>query len=158
MSEFDIYDNSDRDTIKQLQARVTELEALLEKQGELMKKDRLQIVEQSERVKELEASQIHRWPNIITELKARVKELEAERERAYKDAGDLCLSLYKKHFYEEGNDFGLCDSIVGIISQLDNMSCSMVSQARVKELETAIKTADPIELGRIKNELEKGEG
>ena len=29
---------------------------------------------------------------------------------------------------------------------------------RVKELETAIKTADPIELGRIKNELEKGEG
>ena len=89
---------------------------------------------------------------------SRVKELEAERERAYKDAGDLCLSLYKKHFYEEGNDFGLCDSIVGIISQLDNMSCSMVSQARVKELETAIKTADPIELGRIKNELEKGEG
>jgi len=29
-------------------------------------------------------------------------------------------------------------------------------QARVKQLETAIKTADPIELGRIKGELEKG--
>jgi len=28
---------------------------------------------------------------------------------------------------------------------------------RVKELETAIKTADPIALGKIKNELEKEE-
>ena len=30
-------------------------------------------------------------------------------------------------------------------------------EARVKELETAIKTADPIALGKIKNELENGE-
>jgi len=39
--------------------------------------------------------------------------------------------------------------------QSQTMEEFLATETRVKELETAIRTADPIELGRIKTELEK---
>ncbi|PJE79289.1 hypothetical protein CI610_01754 [invertebrate metagenome] len=44
---------------------------------------------------------------------------------AHIEASSLALWLWKIHWKDESPNFELCDSVEGIISQIDNMVCSL---------------------------------
>ena len=55
-----------------------------------------------------------------------------EGEKAIKELADakryaesLALSLWAKHYMQESPDFELCDSVAGVISQIDNMTTGL---------------------------------
>ena len=48
-----------------------------------------------------------------------------ENDVSYREASALAIFLVKKHF-SDNEDFFLCDSTSGVISQIDNMVCGLV--------------------------------
>lgn len=58
--------------------------------------------------------------DIIEEL--RIARIEAE---------SLAVALHARHYKEDSPDFGLCDSVGGIISQIDNMACGLIKNKKV---------------------------
>ena len=68
----------------------------------------------------------------IQQLKAAQKELREEQRLCMLEASGLANSMFKKHFSHErhyASDevvWGLCDSVRGVISQIDNMASGLV--------------------------------
>ena len=44
---------------------------------------------------------------------------------AKREAESLALSLWEKHYKEYAPNFELCDSVAGVISQIDNMTTGL---------------------------------
>lgn len=82
--------------------------------------------------------------NRITKIKAMIERPEAlnvrplytsppkpettqDQDLAYVEASSLALSLHKKFYEKVSPHFELCDSTAGIISQIDNMVCTLVT-------------------------------
>ena len=68
---------------------------------------------------------VHREPqwaaSRVQEGEKAIKELaDAKRE-----AESLALSLWANHYMQESPDFELCDSVAGVISQIDNMTTGL---------------------------------
>lgn len=51
---------------------------------------------------------------------------KAEYERAKREASDLATWLWKKHYQQDAPNWGLCDTAAGILTQIDNMVCTLV--------------------------------
>lgn len=69
-----------------------------------------------------------------------IEKLQAENAAAHREATTLAMALWKRHYRAESPNFGLCDSVAGIISQIDNMTAGMSNdlatlRQRVAELE-----------------------
>ena len=47
---------------------------------------------------------------------------------AKREAESLALGLWEKHYKEESPNFGLCDSVAGVISQIDNMAAGLYKE------------------------------
>jgi hypothetical protein len=47
-------------------------------------------------------------------------------EEAKREAESLAMSLWKKFYQEDSPNFELCDSVAGVISQIDNMTCGLI--------------------------------
>ena len=55
----------------------------------------------------------------------RVRELEAHLGEAKREAESLAMSLWKKYYKKDSPRFELCDSVAGVISQIDNMTTGL---------------------------------
>jgi len=55
---------------------------------------------------------------------------------AMREASDLAMWLFKKHYANKPDsvEFSLCDSPVGVISQIDNMVCGLVDPCRLADV------------------------
>jgi hypothetical protein len=68
-----------------------------------------------------------------------IRELEAKCEAydaAKLEAESLATSLWKRFYYEISPNFELCDSVAGVISQIDNMAAGLGE--RITELEARV--------------------
>jgi hypothetical protein len=45
--------------------------------------------------------------------------------KAMNYASSLAMSLWKKYYQKESPNFGLCDSLAGVLTQIDNMTCGL---------------------------------
>ena len=89
------------------------------------------IVQVADRIKELESdlgnterceeAQIQR----ADKAEHRVRELEAHLGEAKREAESLAMSLWKKYYKKDSPRFELCDSVAGVISQIDNMTTGL---------------------------------
>ena len=64
-------------------------------------------------------------------------------EAADNEASTLALSLWKRHYKKDSPVFELCDSVAGIISQIDNMSAGIsnsleAANAEIRESQEAL--------------------
>ena len=57
---------------------------------------------------------------------------------AKREAESLALSLWKRHYKDDAPDWGLCDSVAGVITQIDNMSAGL--GVKVEEQQQTIET------------------
>jgi hypothetical protein len=55
--------------------------------------------------------------------------------QACDEVKDLCIEIYEQHYEEEFSAFEVCDSIDGVISQIDNMVTGIVERAEKAEAE-----------------------
>ena len=62
------------------------------------------------------------------------QKLEAEVALAQREADSLAQSLNRR-FYSEKASWGLCDSVAGVISQIDNMAAGLGQRAEKAEAE-----------------------
>jgi len=72
-----------------------------------------------------------------TELKKsqeRIKELEDSLAAAKREAENLAMFLWKKYYKEDSPRFELCDSVAGVISQIDNMATGLVKRPTAQSL------------------------
>jgi len=60
-------------------------------------------------------------------LQAKVTELEAENAAAMNEASTLALAIHRRYYLKESPNFELCDSVAGIISQIDNMAAGLLN-------------------------------
>ena len=75
-------------------------------------------------------------PHPIFLLTEENDKLRAQLEAAENEANTLAMALWKRHYRKESPDFELCDSVAGVISQIDNMSAGISN--RVEELEAQL--------------------
>ena len=54
-----------------------------------------------------------------------LKEALEELADAKREAESLALFLWEKHYKDESPNFCLCDSVAGVISQIDNMTTGL---------------------------------
>jgi len=93
--------------------------------------DWVKFEEAEQRIKELESdlgnterceeAQIQR----ADKAEHRVRELEAHLGEAKREAESLAMSLWKKYYKKDSPRFELCDSVAGVISQIDNMTTGL---------------------------------
>ena len=92
------------------------------------------------------------FPSALRDLKAELAAAHKLLGEAHREAYRLADVMFKRHYahaahYESGEvKFGLCDSVVGIISQIDNMHAGVAeqlaqSQALNARLAAALSTA-----------------
>lgn len=79
------------------------------------------------RVKELAAINLGLTKTLV--------EMEAENAKAMREASSLTMSLWKRHYQDASPEFGLCDSVAGIISQIDNMTAGISNDLKQMEAE-----------------------
>lgn len=78
------------------------------------------------------AAELRRQHAEIQQLKAQQNELREEQRLCMLEASGLANSMFKKHFSHERHYasgevvWGLCDSVRGVISQIDNMASGLV--------------------------------
>ena len=65
-------------------------------------------------------------PLTIEQILEALKELDLAR----REAGSLAMALWRTHYQHQLPDFALCDSVAGIISQIDNMTTGLENQQR----------------------------
>jgi hypothetical protein len=70
---------------------------------------------------------------IIRTANTVVAKVEAQIAEAKSEAEELATWLWKKHYQEEAPDWKLCDSVAGVISQIDNMVCQLVLPKQIAE-------------------------
>lgn len=75
--------------------------------------------------------------------KAEVPIAEAKRE-----ADALAIWLWKTHYQEAAPNWELCDSVAGVITQIDNMVCQLIPRERVAE---AVRECEKISKPRDKH-------
>lgn len=63
------------------------------------------------------------------------QKLEAEVALAQREADSLAQSLNRRFYSEEASNWGLCDSVAGVISQIDNMAAGLGQRAEKAEAE-----------------------
>jgi hypothetical protein len=49
---------------------------------------------------------------------------------AKREAESLAMSLWEKYYKEESPNFELCDSVAGVISQIDNMTTGLTKKEK----------------------------
>ena len=116
--------------------------------------DWVKFEEAEQRIKELESdlgnterceeAQIQR----ADKAELHIAELEDSLAAAKREAENLANTLYKNHYKKDSPRFELCDSVAGVISQLDNMTTGLVKRPTAQSLaaiqreaiETMIKT------------------
>ena len=77
-------------------------------------------------------------------LRKRIAELEAEAAASKREAESLCMSIYRRKYKTTAPDFRLCDSVAGVISQIDNMAAGILEdnerlEAENKRLREVVK-------------------
>jgi len=60
----------------------------------------------------------------------RIVELLNRHEEARREAEGLAVTLWSLHYRHCAPEFNLCDSVVGVITQIDNMTAGMVPSGR----------------------------
>ncbi len=79
----------------------------------------------------------------IEELADEIDALEAELGVAMREASHLATGMWERHYKKDSPQFELCDSVAGIISQIDNMYAGVrnkltVARAKIAELESMV--------------------
>ena len=74
-------------------------------------------------------------------------DLEADATASKREAESLCMSIYKRKYKTTAPDFGLCDTVADVISQIDNMVAGILAEnealeAEVKRLREALEKLD----------------
>lgn len=64
--------------------------------------------------------------SLMREAAEKIRALEVKLLAAKIEAESLAMALWKKHYKDDSPDFSLCDSVAGVISQIDNMVCALV--------------------------------
>ena len=78
-----------------------------------------------------------------SDLKARAEKAEAELSAAHREAAHLAEVIFKRHYandeaYTSGRSkWGLCDTVAGIISQIDNMHAGVAQELSAARAEVA---------------------
>jgi hypothetical protein len=62
---------------------------------------------------------------------------------AKREADYLAITMWRRYYKDESPDFRLCDSVAGVITQIDNMSAGLgekieEQQTRIDNLEKAL--------------------
>ena len=52
----------------------------------------------------------------------------AENDAAMNEASTLALAIHRRHYLKSAPNFELCDSLSGIISQIDNMTTGLLNE------------------------------
>lgn len=60
-------------------------------------------------------------PLTIEDILQKLRELDFAR----RESEGLAMALWKRHYKDESPHFELCDSVPGVISQIDNMSTGL---------------------------------
>ena len=53
--------------------------------------------------------------------------IKAENAAAMNEASTLALAIHRRYYLKESPNFELCDSVAGIISQIDNMAAGLLN-------------------------------
>lgn len=69
---------------------------------------------------------------LMREASEKIRTLENSLLAAKREAEGLAMNLWRKHYKDESPTFDLCDSVAGVISQIDNMSCCLIKQVDVQ--------------------------
>jgi len=56
------------------------------------------------------------------------KQPRAELKAAKAEADTLCIAIHQRHYKTTAPEFDLCDSVPGVISQIDNMVAGLFSE------------------------------
>ena len=63
-----------------------------------------------------------------------------EYQTAMREASDLAMWLWKKHYAVTAPNFSLCDSAGGILTQIDNMVCGLEKPDELRAENAALRS------------------
>lgn len=107
-------------------------------------------------------------PDNCEVLEVTVREPSAsvdEYRAAMREASALALGLWRKHYQDDAPNFRLSDTAAGVITQIDNMVCSLVEPPTgAKELDRekliralSVRAGYTSALAALLNQIERGE-
>lgn len=88
----------------------------------------------------------------------RIERLTTELAEAKREAEYLASSLWKSHYKESSPNWGLCDTVAGVITQIDNMVTGVVDRAENAERELSaisISLSAVVGEGMIAHQLDR---
>ena len=71
--------------------------------------------------------QLERFAKLVAE-KVIKEALAQEQDNAYIYASNLAKTIWQKHYIKESPKFALFDTIEGVLTQIDNMTCGLVRE------------------------------
>ena len=71
--------------------------------------------------------QLERFAKLVAE-KVIKEALAQEQDNAYIYASNLAKTIWQKHYMKESPKFALLDTIEGVLTQIDNMTCGLVRE------------------------------
>lgn len=80
-----------------------------------------------QKIKDLQ-EQLEQHQTTINMKEKYIGGLHKQLEQSKREAESLALSLHKRHYKNESPNFELCDSVAGVISQIDNMTSGLGEQ------------------------------
>ena len=80
-------------------------------------------------------------------------EIERELAEAKREAEYLATALNRRYYAEEAPNWGLCDSVAGVISQIDNMAAGLGQRAEKAEAEVERLRANLVRAVEIAEEF-----
>ena len=111
----------------------------------------MQLNKAKQRIAELE-SQLEKKQAILDQCFEQRDTAEAQLAEAREEAKALAVSLWIKHHRKDSPEFELCDSVAGIISQINNMVAGIID--KLEELEAQLAHKEELRqeaLGCLKN-------